>query len=97
MCPVQNIGQGQIMLDTISYTQLRNRLAKTLDKVTQDRAPVLITRQKGKPAVLMSMDEYSALQETAHLLRSPRNAARLHDAREQVEKEIARHSRRRRR
>ena len=96
MCPVQNIGQGQIMLDTISYTQLRNRLAKTLDKVTQDRAPVLITRQKGKPAVLISMEDYAALEETVYLLRSPKNAARLRAAREQVEKEIARRARRRR-
>jgi len=84
------------MLDTISYTQLRNRLAKTLDKVTQDRAPVLITRQKGKAAVLISMEDYSALEETAFLLRSPKNAARLRAAREQVEKEIARRARRRR-
>lgn len=84
------------MLDTISYTQLRNRLAKTLDKVTQDRAPVLITRQKGKPAVLISMEDYAALEETVYLLRSPKNAARLHAAREQVEKEIARRARRRR-
>lgn len=85
------------MLDTISYTQLRNRLAKTLDKVTQDRAPVLITRQKGKAAVLISMEDYAALEETAFLLRSPKNAARLRAAREQVEKEIARRARRRRR
>lgn len=84
------------MLDTISYTQLRNRLAKTLDKVTQDRAPVLITRQKGKSAVLISMEDYTAFEETAYLLRSPKNAARLRAAREQVEKEIARRARRRR-
>jgi len=84
------------MLDTISYTQLRNRLAKTLDKVTQDRAPVLITRQKGKPAVLISMEDYTALEETVYLLRSPKNAARLRAAREHVEKEIALRARRRR-
>lgn len=84
------------MLDTISYTQLRNRLAKTLDKVTQDRAPVLITRQNGKPAVLISMEDYASLEETVYLLRSPKNAARLRAAREQVEKEIARRARRRR-
>ncbi len=84
------------MLDTISYTQLRNRLAKTLDKVAQDRAPVLITRQKGKSAVLMSMEDYAALEETAFLLRSPKNAVRLRAAREQVEKEITRRARHRR-
>jgi antitoxin YefM len=50
--------------------------------------PALNTRRRGKPAVLMSMDEYSALQEITHLVRSPRNAARLREAREQVEKEM---------
>ncbi len=84
-------------MDPIPYTRLRNELARVLDKVNDDRSAVVITRRHGKSAVLMSMDEYSALQETAHLLRSPRNAARLHEAREQVEKEIARHARRRRR
>ncbi len=84
------------MLDTITYTKLRDQLAKTLDRVTSDRAPILITRQKGKSAVLISMEDFSAMEETAYLLRSPKNAARLGSAREQVEKEIARRARRRR-
>ena len=84
-------------MDPIPYTRLRNELARVLDKVNEDQSSVIITRRRGKPAVLMSMDEYSALQETAHLVRSPRNAARLREAREQVEKEIARRARRRRR
>ena len=84
-------------MDPIPYTRLRNELAHVLDKVNEDQSAVIITRRRGKPAVLISMDEYSALQETAHLLRSPRNAARLREAREQVEKEIARRAGRRRR
>lgn len=84
-------------MDPIPYTRLRNELARVLDKVNEDQSTVIITRRRGKPAVLMSMDEYSALQETVHLLRSPRNAARLREAREQVEKEISRRARRRRR
>jgi len=83
-------------VDPIPYTRLRNELARVLDKVNEDQSAVIITRRRGKPAVLMSMDEYSALQETAHLLRSPRNAVRLREAREQVEKEISRRARRRR-
>jgi antitoxin YefM len=82
-------------MEPIPYTRLRNELARVLDKVNEDQSAVVITRRRGKPAVLMSMDEYAALQETAYLLRSPRNAARLREAREQVEKEIARHARRR--
>ena len=84
-------------MDPIPYTRLRNELARVLDKVNEDQSTVIITRRRGKSAVLMSMDEYSALQETVHLLRSPRNAARLREAREQVEKEISRRARRRRR
>ena len=84
-------------MDPIPYTRLRNELSRVLDKINEDRSTVIITRRRGRPAVLMSMDEYSALQETVHLLRSPRNAARLREAREQVEKEISRRARRRRR
>ena len=59
------------MPETITYSRLRNQLAKALDKVNEDRTPLLIVRQRGKPAVLLSAEEYSALEETAHLLRSP--------------------------
>ena len=78
------------MPDTITYSRLRNELAKALDKVNEDRMPLLIVRQRGKSAVLLSAEEYSALEETAHLLRSPRNAVRLRAAHEEIEKEIAR-------
>ena len=64
-------------MDAISYTAARNNLAKTMDKVVDDHAPVLITRQNGAPVVMMSLDDYNALEETAHLLRSPANAERL--------------------
>jgi len=67
-------------MDAISYTAARNRLARTMDKVNEDRAPVLITRQRGKPAVLMSLEDFNAYEETAYLMRSPRNAARLRSA-----------------
>ncbi len=88
------------MTETITYSRLRNELARALDKVNEDRTPLLIVRQRGKSAVLLSEEEYSSLEETAHLLRSPRNAARLRAAHEEIEKEIthrsaARRSRRR--
>lgn len=67
-------------MDVITYTDARNRLSELLEKVNNDGAPVLITRQRGKPAVLMSLEEYSSLDETAHLLRSPKNASRLKSA-----------------
>ena len=82
------------MPDTITYSRLRNQLAKALDKVNEDRTPLLIIRQRGKPAVLLSAEEYAALEETAYLLRSPKNAARLRAAHDEIEKEIARRKRR---
>ena len=64
-------------MDAITYSAARQHLAETMDKVTDDRAPILITRQKGEPVIMMSLAEYDALQETAYLLRSPANAKRL--------------------
>ncbi len=65
-------------MQTTSYTQLRKSLAATLDRVAADRQPVIITRGKGKPAVvLMSLEEFASIEETRYLLRSPRNAERL--------------------
>lgn len=63
---------------TTSYSALRKNLAATLDSVTEDHAPVIITRDRGKPAaVLMSLEDFSSYQETLHLLSSPKNAERL--------------------
>lgn len=64
-------------MKTVTYTAARATLARTMDEVTEDRAPVLITRQKGEPVVMMSLADYEALEETAYLLKSPANAERL--------------------
>jgi len=61
----------------INYTQARANLAKLLDKVTLNRDIVIIQRRGGEDVALISADELSGLLETAYLLRSPRNAARL--------------------
>jgi antitoxin YefM len=58
----------------ITYSEARQSLASLLDEVNADAAPVLITRQRGGAAVLVSESEYSSLMETLHLLSSPRNA-----------------------
>ena len=62
---------------TMTYTDARNRLAQALDSVERDHAPIVITRQKGAPAVLMSMEDFASWQETEYLLRTPANAAQL--------------------
>ncbi len=64
-------------MKTVSYTALRGNLARALDEVNEDREPIVITRRKGAPAVLLALDEYESLEETAYLLRNPANARHL--------------------
>ncbi|KTD31091.1 type II toxin-antitoxin system Phd/YefM family antitoxin [Legionella maceachernii] len=72
-------------MDVISYSALRNNLANTLDKVNEDHVSILITRQNGKPAVIMSLDDFKSYEETAYLMSSPKNAERLNQAIAEVE------------
>ena len=64
-------------MDSISYTSARSNLAKTMEQVCNDHAPIVITRKGEGAVVMMSMDDYQALEETAYLLRSPKNMRRL--------------------
>ena len=64
-------------MDTITYTSARGNLAKTMKKVCDDHSPVVITRKTAQPVVMMSLEDFEALEETAYLLRSPKNARRL--------------------
>jgi antitoxin YefM len=61
----------------MSYTESRARYAEVLDSVVSDREEVVITRAGHEPAVIVSLDDYESLKETAYLLRSPANARRL--------------------
>jgi len=60
-----------------TYTALREQLASVLDQVADDREIVIVRRRKSKDVALVAADELNSLLETAHLLRSPRNAERL--------------------
>jgi len=71
-------------MEAITYSHTRQHLAEIMNKVGDDRAPVLITRQTGSPVVMMSLDDFNALEETAYLMRSPRNAKRLMESIEQL-------------
>lgn len=60
----------------ISASEARKNLFPLIEQVNRDRTPIEITSKRGT-AVLISIDDYRALEETAHLLRSPTNARRL--------------------
>ncbi|MFQ5661095.1 MAG: type II toxin-antitoxin system Phd/YefM family antitoxin [Gammaproteobacteria bacterium] len=62
---------------TITYSEARSRLAETMEKVCDDHAPIIITRKNSRSVVMISLDDFEALEETAYLLRSPKNARRL--------------------
>jgi antitoxin YefM len=64
-------------MKSISYTAARSKFAKTMEEVCDDHAPIAITRKGEAAVVMISMADYQALEETAYLLRSPKNARRL--------------------
>ena len=64
-------------MKSITYTEARENLANTINRVCEDNAPVIITRRRDQAVVVLSLAEFESLQETAHLLRSPANAKRL--------------------
>ena len=72
-------------MEAITYTNARQNLAKTMEKVCQDHSPVIITRKKNDSVVIMSFEDYKALEETAYLLRSPKNTRRLIESISQLE------------
>ena len=73
-------------VSTISYTDAREKLAKTMDRVCDDHEPVVITRQKQRSVVMLSLEDYESLTETAYLLKSRVNARRLLSAIRQLER-----------
>lgn len=71
-------------MDAITYSTARANLAKTMDRVCEDHEPLIITRNGLQSVVMLSLDDYKALEETAYLLRNPANARRLLSAVEQL-------------
>ena len=70
---------------TMSYTESRARYTEVLDSVANDREGVIITRAGHDPVVIVSLEDYESLRETAYLMRSPSNARRLLDAMQRLE------------
>lgn len=64
-------------MEIVGYSAARQRLAKLMDTVVEDRRPVIVTRRRAPAVVMLALAEYEAMAETLHLLRSPRNAHRL--------------------
>ncbi len=67
-------------MDAITYTHAREHLAEMMDRVCEDHAPIIITRKSQHAVVLMSLEDYESIEETAYLLRSPENARLLRES-----------------
>jgi antitoxin YefM len=72
-------------MKAITYTAARQNFAKTIEKVCKDHTPVIVTRKTNDSVVIMSLEDYEALEETAYLLRSPKNTRRLIESIAQLE------------
>lgn len=68
----------------VNYTEFRNNLAESLNAVNDDKEVVIVSRSKGKNVVVMSLEEYNAIQETLHLISSKANQKRLDAAIEEM-------------
>ena len=82
-------------MDAITYSSARANLSSTMNRVCNDHEALIITRNGDQSVVMLSLEDYKALEETAYLLRSPANAKRLLTAIEQltagrgIERELA--------
>ena len=72
-------------MEAITYTAARQNLAKTMEKVCNDHSPIIVTRKSSNSVVIMSLEDYESLEETAYLLRSPKNTKRLLESIAQLE------------
>jgi antitoxin YefM len=74
-------------MDVLNYSDTRAKLKEVMDRVVQDRTPVVVTRKRGEAVVMVSLADWTAMEETLHLLSSPANADRLAGAIRQLEAE----------
>jgi antitoxin YefM len=64
-------------MKTLSSTELRANLSAVMDRVNDDHEPVIVHRAKGKPVVMVSLEDWASMDETTYLLSSPANAQML--------------------
>lgn len=72
-------------MEAATYTQVRKNFARVMNRVCDDHDPIIITRQNARPVVMVSLEDYNAIEETFYLFRSPANAVRLSKALQDLE------------
>ena len=74
-------------MDVVSYSDARANLKRVMDRVVSDRTHVVVTRQKAGAVVMVSLDDWNAMEETMHLLSNPANAERLRESIRQLDED----------
>ena len=72
-------------MEVLNYSEFRQNLAKSLDKVNDDAEIVVVSRTKGKTVVVMDLKEYNSITETLHIVKSEANRKRLQEAIDEME------------
>jgi len=72
-------------MEAVTYSALRANLSKAMEEVCEAHEPIIVTRQKSEPVVMMSLEDYEGMRETCYLMSNPRNASRLMKAVEELE------------
>lgn len=67
-------------MNAINYSDLRKNLKSIMDQIITDHEPIIVTRRNGDNVVMVSYEDYAAIEETAYLLKSPKNAKRLRES-----------------
>lgn len=68
-----------------TYTEAREKLSDIIEKVCEDHDPLIITKRRDKAVVMISLEDYESMEETAYLLKSPRNVHRLLESIKEIE------------
>lgn len=77
-------------MDALTYTQVRKDFAGVMNKVCEDHTPLIITRQNRSPVVMISLEDFNAIEETMYLVKNPKNAKRLMASIHKAERGLAR-------
>ena len=64
-------------MEIVTYSDTRANLKAVMDRVVEDHVPIAITRQRGKPVVMVGLDDWNSMTETRYLMSTPNNARRL--------------------
>jgi antitoxin YefM len=75
-----HVQKKELIMQAFSYTYLRQHLKEVFDQISDHHESVVITRKNGSNMIILSQEDFQAMEETAYLMRSPQNLARLRSA-----------------